>query len=89
MKRQNRPVPIQRSDPPRVSAPKITAEQITAWVNTVEYGQVVTVDLNDGSFVRLMEELGRRGYAPVSRPERERALKPFLVKVKKADHASE
>ena len=71
-------IPSRQSPSPR---PGMTPEQIRAWADQVVYGQVVTTDLNDGSFVALMAELRRRGYAPVNRTPIERELKPFIVKV--------
>ncbi len=59
--------------------------EIAGMAEQVQRGQVVTTDLNDGSFVALMTELRRRGYAPVARKPAEKELKPFLVKVGQAN----
>ncbi len=74
--------PITHPPAPQLSPqPAVKPEQIMAWADQVVHGQVVTTDLNDGSFVMLMAELRRRGYAPVNRTPIERELKPFVVKV--------
>jgi hypothetical protein len=59
------------------------AAEIAILANRVERGDVVTADLNDGSFTLLMDELKRRGFQLATRTASEQALNPFLFKVKK------
>lgn len=66
----------------------ITTEMVTHLADQVEHGQVVTTDLNDGSFEALMSELERRGYALTDRTAAAKELKPFLFRVKRGAHGA-
>lgn len=70
---------------PRLQPTRIV-RNIGALADSVVQGDVVEVDLNDGSFVALMEELRRRGYRLAKRSESEKYLQPFLFKVEQYDN---
>lgn len=65
----------------------MTVHEIEYMADRVMAGNVVETDLNDGSFVALMEELKRRGYTlkPRAPHDMVQELRPFLFRVAKSE----
>lgn len=72
--------------PPPARTPRMF-QDIGYMADKVIAGDVVETDLNDGSFVALMEELKRRGYKLKERAadDPEKQYRPWLFRVAKSE----